>query len=167
MQNNQVTPDDSVAWISVRRDAAVVVASLVFLALGGAFFLTAIKLDLGSVTMPGPGLFPTLAASILVILSGVMLVQTISGLRSRKAAQIELGHGNSALAAGLLIAVAALFEPTGALLTSFVLVGVLAAVFTGRWLLALLFAAALSGTVMFVFPRVLGVPLPPGIFSPF
>lgn len=167
MQNNQVTTDEDRAWVSVSRDVALLVASLVFVALGGAFFLGAIKLDLGSVTMPGPGLFPTLAAGILVILSGTMLVRGIIGWRSRAAARIDLGHGNSALAAVLLVAVAVLFETTGALLTSFILVGVLAAAFTGRWLLALLFAAALSGTVMFVFPRVLGVPLPPGLFSPF
>ena len=167
MENNQVTSDDGIAWISVRRDVAVIVASLVFLALGGAFLWTAIKLDFGSMTMPGPGLSPTLAASFLVILSSIMLVQGIIGLRLRTAVRIELGHRNSALAGGLLVAVAALFETTGALITSFVLVGVLAATFTGRWLLALLFAAALSASVMFIFPRVLEVPLPVGLFSPF
>jgi putative tricarboxylic transport membrane protein len=163
-----VASNADIPWLSAGREVASLVMSLVFLGLSAVFLIAAARLDLGSATMPGPGMFPTLAAGLLTVLSGVAVIRAILGLRSRTGATIGIGHLNSLLAAALLVAMAVLFEPTGAMLSSFVFVGVLAAALTRRRLwAAALFSAALSIAVVLVFQRALEVPLPTGLFTPF
>lgn len=156
------------AWISVSREAASLVVSLALLVVGIAFLGNAIRLDFGSVAMPGPGMFPTLAAGLLSVLAAIMAARNARALSSRSGAEIEIGHRNSALAAGLLLLMSAVFEPLGATLSAFVLVAILAVTFTGRrWWAAVLFAAGLSVAVVFVFERLLEVSLPHGILRLF
>jgi putative tricarboxylic transport membrane protein len=163
-----VASSADIPWVSGRREVASLVVSLVFLGLSAVFLIAAVRLDLGSATMPGPGMFPTLAAGLLTILSGMTVIRALIGLRSRTGVTVGIGHMNSVLAAALLVAMAALFERTGAILSSFVFVAALAAALTRRRLwAAVLFAAALSVAVVLVFQQALEVPLPTGLFNPF
>ena len=163
-----MTPDANSTWVSVSREAASLVVSLALLAVGIAFLASAVRLEFGSVKMPGPGMFPTVAAGLLTAFAAIMAVRGFWNLRLRSGAEIGIGHRNSVLAAGLLLAMAALFEPLGATLSAFALVAILAVTFTGRrWWAAVLFAAGLSVAVVLVFERLLEISLPPGIFRLF
>lgn len=163
-----MTPEADSTWVSVSREAASFAASLTLLVLGIVFLIGAIRLDFGSVTMPGPGMFPTLAAALLTLLTAIMTVRSFRSLRERTGLQIGLGHSNSVLAAALLAVMAAVFEPLGIAISAFVFVAALALLFTRRrWWAACLFAAALTCGVVLIFERLLEVSLPAGILRLF
>lgn len=161
-------PPDNSAWVSASRETANLVVAVALLGFGIVFLIGAVRLDFGSVTLPGPGMFPTLAAALLALLAAVMAAQRVRSVRQRSGTRIGIGHRNSILAAGLLLVMAGVFETLGTTLAAFAFLALLAAVLTGQsWWKAVLFAAALTIVVVLVFERLLEVSLPAGMLRLF
>jgi len=141
--------------------------ALAFLAFGALYLVQAVRLPLGSVEQPGPGLFPILVAAFLVVSGFAFLLQClrqvpgtftlparearrrVTGIAAALAAFCLLlpwlGYGATAF--GLLLAILRLFGLT-------------------RWAVTTVVASVATAASYYLFAVVLGVPLPSGFWSP-
>jgi divalent metal cation (Fe/Co/Zn/Cd) transporter len=166
--------------VSARR-GGVVVAGL--LAAVGVFFVwQSSQLDLGNVDLPGPGFFPLVLGTVLLVFSAVIGIgdwraskrDAIKNDAIRndairndaiKSEAVELGHRDVAIAIAALLAVPLVFEPLGAYIT-LGLFGTVLLVLLGRVppLLAIGAACLAMAGCWYFFQVLLGLQLPTGLF---
>ena len=138
------------------------IGSLFFLLTGGFALFHSLKYPIGSLNMPGPGMFP-LALSILLCMLGIVIF--VSGRREEKfvwripikqfARPLEI----FVLTVGFVLA----FEPLGFLITSFLyLFGLFLWVCRFRLWVALMWAIILMPASFIFFGKILGLLLPMG-----
>jgi len=137
------------------------------LALAAWTLVDSARYGIGSLTAPGPGLFPFLLAGILCVVCLALLLQQVMrpGLAARSDAPPPLDNRRKPfwLVAALLFGYALLLEPLGFVLSSFVCMSVLfKAGNTWRWPAAVAAAAATVAIAYVVFVVLLNVPLPRG-----
>lgn len=153
------------------RDAASAAA----LALLAVFALTqSLRLDVGSVTRPGPGFFP-LVLSVVLLAVSVGLVAAAWRRRSRPDAPAggEVPPGEESPRHGALVATVAglavyiaIFERAGFVVATTALLAFLFAVVARyRWPLSLAAALAITLLARLVFDTWLQVRLPPGLLG--
>jgi putative tricarboxylic transport membrane protein len=141
------------------RDHAAAGVLLLF-ALGGAW--EAHRLSIGGPGRPGPGFFPFWLALALAMVAVALLLRTAAprpdadpGARPR--------YGKVVLALGVGAAYAAVVEPLGFVVTTFVfLVFLLTTIESRRWVSSLAIAAGTALASHVVFKVWLAVPLPAG-----
>jgi putative tricarboxylic transport membrane protein len=143
-------------------------ASLIFLAFGLYGIILSLQLPLGNLREPGPAMLP-ISLSILLCVSGGLWL--IYGKKKQEAGKIVwsalvkrlITPGKILLAtAGFVF----IFERAGYLVTSFLYVFVLFFwISRFRFLIALGLALLIGAGSWYFFGRVLGVPLPQGIFD--
>lgn len=149
-----------------RGSTSVAVA---LLALAAWTLVDSARYGIGSVTAPGPGLFPLLLAGVLCVVSVALLIHQgrRSGAQARpddpQPADDRRGRKTFWFVAALLFAYTLLLEPLGFVLSSFVCLSVLfKAGNAWRWPAASLAAAATVAIAYVVFIVLLNVPLPRG-----
>jgi putative tricarboxylic transport membrane protein len=141
------------------RGGGMAIAAM--LAGSGAFFVwQAALLDLGTLQLPGPGLFPLLLGVAII---GFAAVVGVECWRSPQGEAIELGHRDVAIAVAALLGVPVLFEPLGAYIT-LGLFGTVMLVFIARVRVLPAIAAAAVGMAAcwYFFQQLLGLQLPTG-----
>jgi len=114
-----------------------------------------------TVSLPGPGFFPTVLAVLLVTAAAVLLVLALRG-GTDEAEPVSLGGHDTWLTAGALFMVAFLFERAGATLALGLFVTLLGWRVARTSLPKAVAAGVIAGVAVWLaFDRVLGVPLPP------
>ena len=149
---------------------AVPIASLCFVALGGVYLAKSLELPIGSAARPGAGLYPFLVGITLVALSVSFFIQSLKLIETQQERAEPFPRGKDrqrvmAVAATLFFFVVFL-NPLGYMICSIALMGAILRLLGlrswGKVVLISLFTAAIS---YYLFFSILGVPLPPGIFS--
>ncbi len=136
--------------------------------LGGAVTVVlSLGMPLGSLRMPGPGMFPMAMGALLMLLSGIWTVRFIW---QHEAAREGLFWGTSLKRVlpfvGAMALCVLLLDALGYLLTSFVLLLVLFGLTGSRaWALNFFLASGVAGVSYLVFVRWLQVPLPRGLLG--
>ncbi len=147
--------------IDLRRGE--IAAAVVLLVLALAIVWTAVLMPAGTMGTPGPGLFPRALGSLLALTSIALLIRAWR-LPSDRPETIALGHTQIWLTVLVLAVVAFIFERAGYLISAALFMVVLLRAFGGiTWTRAALAAIATSLISYYVFVRVLGVGLPPGV----
>jgi len=144
------------------RHGGMVVAG--FLAAVGALFIwQASLLDLGNLSLPGPGFFP-LVLAVLLFLFAIVIGADRWHTRSN-GETVELGHRDVLIVLGAALLVPLTFEWLGAYL-SLGLFGVTVLVFIARVSLLLAIAASAAGMLAcwYFFQQLLALRLPLGPF---
>lgn len=145
------------------------------LIIGLAFVVGGIALGMASFGMPGlggqmvgPGLLPTIVAAGFVLFGGGLALQ---GLKSARVALPPLTvlswqalRVPTVVIGGLLLYIAVL-EPIGFLVATTAYVAAVILVSGGRLVSGLIFAAAITLGIDWVFLNLMGVPLPAGIIG--
>jgi len=147
-------------------NAGDTVAGIFGILLGGAVIIGAVRLHLGTPQEPQPGFFPFVAAVILVVLCGILLVQALCGHRQGMEAFGEMWRP-VILIAGLFV-YAVVLDVVGYVVATTVLsVVVLRVLDTKTWWKLLVISLALSLGTYLLFDRLLDVSLPEGVLGGF
>ena len=121
------------------------------------------KLPAGTVHAPGPGFFPWWTSLALLVLAGVLLIQTLVSRAAPETGQARGGVVRVAALLAVLGAYAVGLEPAGYPLCTFLLVlFMLRVIAVYRCPIALALAVGVAGGSYVVFALWLRVPLPPG-----
>lgn len=149
---------------------ALPIVSFCFLVLGGVYLAGSLDLPMGSAARPGAGLFPFLVGIALVALSSPLFIRSLRLKETQQEKTEPFPRGKDrqrvmAVAAALFFFVV-LLKPLGYIICSIALMGATLRLLGLRsWakiVLTSIFTAAIS---YYLFFSILGVPLPPGIFS--
>lgn len=151
------------------RKLGDMIGSLVLLCLGAWAIIGGVKLQLGKVSEPQPGFFPFWGGVVLVVLSGILLVQAWSGsYKAGKGAEAFGAIWRPMIMIIGLIAYVVLLSPLGYLIATFVLSIVLLRVLGTNRAWGLVFAAfCIAFGSYILFDRFLNVTLPAGILARF
>ena len=139
-----------------------ILASLFFLVVGIGVILGSLQLPLGTALEPMPGFFPLLAG---ILLSGVSIVQLIQSLLNSSPQKRYFGNLQrpTYLIMGL-IAFCIILNYAGYIVSTVFLSAVILWVMgTRTWWKLVVVTISLSLVTYFLFDRVLGLPLPPGL----
>lgn len=149
---------------------ALPIVSFCFLVLGGVYLAKSLELPMGSAARPGAGLYPFLVGITLVALSVSFLIQSLQAKETQPERGEPFPRGKDrqrvmAVAAALFFFVLFL-NPLGYIICSIALMGAILRLLGlrswGKVVLTSIFTTAIS---YYLFFSILGVPLPPGIFS--
>jgi hypothetical protein len=146
------------------------ICSLVLLGVAVAACWGAAQHEVGTLSSPGPGLFPLILGAVLGVLSLIILVRD---LQARQAATPAAVPGGVAVFAKeiiyvllALVAYGLLLIPLGFIVTTFMVFGFLLRFVTKQnWYLAVGGAAALAVGAYVIFDIFLRVPLPQGVLG--
>jgi putative tricarboxylic transport membrane protein len=146
------------------RKTSDLLASVFGIFIGVAIMIGATRLRLGTPTEPQPGFFPFVAASILVVLCGVLFIQAFLGRSQGAEAFGELWRP-AILIAGMLV-YSFVLDALGYIIATIVLAAVVLRVLDTKpwWKLAVISLALSIGTYL-LFDRLLDVSLPAGILA--
>jgi putative tricarboxylic transport membrane protein len=143
--------------------------SLFWLSVGGLISYGAVRLGLGSIRDPGPGLIPLLIGSFLELLALILLARSLSSkVRKETVAETILGENWKKRGAVVisLLAYSILLSVLGFLISTFLLLSFLFNISgTKGWYVRVIGAAVLVVACFFVFRVWLGCPLPLGILQ--
>jgi len=148
------------------RKTGDVIGSLVLLFVSAWAIIGGIKLHLGKASEPQPGFFPFWGGVVIAGLSGILLVQALSG-RSKGSEPFGALWRPLIMIIGLIVYVAFL-DSLGYIISTLVLAIILLRVLGTKkpWVLAL--AALIIAFVSYVlFDRLLNVTLPRGVLGSF
>ena len=152
-----------IAW---DRQAIVALCSLL-VAVG--YLWEALRMPLGTIVSPGPGVVPISLGLITAVLSIVLLAQTWPGKEKRQEPVILPAGAPGRRVAGVwmgLLAYAMLVNVLGHLLMAAVLsTGCLRILGMRRWRDAILLSMFLSVASFYLFAVLLDVPLPEGLWA--
>lgn len=158
--------DSPASWLEVTEKHGTLAAAILGFATGFAFLLGSAGLEAGTAALPGPAVFPGLAAAGLMVSSVVLGWRSIRAPADAGGDRLGFGHRNSLAALVALLALAAVFEAAGFVLTGIALVAVLTRLLSKTaWWRALLFAVLANLLFYALFTRLLGVALPAGLLS--
>jgi len=145
------------------RKPGEIVVGLCFAAIGIAFVIGAVKLQIGVPTEPHPGFFPFIDGVILIGLSLLFLIQVWRGRTGNRPAFGGI-KGPVIVVLALILYVATL-ETVGYVITTAVLSAVVLYVLETKPRIIVLVSLVLSLVSYLLFARVLGVTLPPGLLT--
>jgi putative tricarboxylic transport membrane protein len=150
--------------VTAKPKSADAIAGGAFLLVGLGAVVGAIQLQIGTPSEPQPGFFPFLAGSLLMFLSGLLVVQGLRGRSSGGEPFTKLRQ--PVLAMMGLIGFVLLLEPLGYILATASLTAVLLLVLKVRRGLGYVLTVILLPVGSYLlFDRLLDVPLPEGILS--
>jgi putative tricarboxylic transport membrane protein len=150
--------------VTAKPKSADAIAGGAFLLVGLGAVVGAIQLQIGTPSEPQPGFFPFLAGSLLMFLSGLLVVQGLRGRSSGGEPFTKLRQ--PVLAMMGLIGFVLVLEPLGYILATASLTAVLLLVLKVRRGLGYVLTVILLPVGSYLlFDRLLDVPLPEGILS--
>ncbi len=146
---------------------ALPVVSFCFLLLSLGYLRGGLELPLGSADRPGAGVYPLLVGILLVVLSFSLFLQSLRG-RAARDREEPFPRGADLKRVAAIGSVLALFvillKPLGYAPTSFLLMAATLRLLGQKsWIRIIFVSAACAILSHFLFARLLGVPLPPGI----
>ena len=147
------------------RKTGGIVVGCCFLAVGIAFAIGAVKLQIGGPTEPLPGFFPFWDGLLLIVLSVLYLFHVWSGREGESQAFGRLG--GLALVIGTLVLYVAALEMLGYIITTACLCAVVLKVLETKPRLIVLVSLVLPVASYLIFDRLLGVMLPAGLLTLF
>ena len=159
-------------WGQVRlqvRTAELIGATLLLLLSLGAF-VVAWGMPDGSLSAPGPGVFPLGLSGALGIVSLGLMIRAIglSQVRDSDETLVTIGHQQIWITIAALIGFALIFEWAGYLLSATLFLSILLTSFSTLSRTKVFFAAALGAILSWLFfAKLLGVNLPRGFFENF
>jgi hypothetical protein len=145
-----------------------IAVAAVLLALAGYIFLAASALPFGTFHVPQTAFFPKILALLLLILSGVLLAQTLVGTEARRASEKIPPEGwvRIGVTLAMLAVFALVLERVGFLLATFLLMIILLrAIEAQDWRKVIVVALATALISYGLFAWLLGVPLPAGVLG--
>ena len=148
-----------------RSDAAV---SVILIGLAGFILLESRHLSFGTMRVPQTAFFPKILAVLLLIFSGIALLQAIIGTKSSTRSEPLAAEGWTRIGATLatMVGFAFVLERAGFFLTTFLLmILLLRAIEAQRWSKVIGIAVATALISYAIFGWLLGIPLPTGIFG--
>ncbi len=140
-------------------------SSLLFIAFSISIITSSLKLGIGTLRAPGPGLMGFLASILLLILSLIILIQ-----ESKKGSGEKASFGLDTLSKPFIITVALcgyalIFDTLGFLLSSFILMTIMLLVSSPRrWYYHIFVAFIIVNVSYLVLCKLLRVIFPVGIF---
>ena len=147
---------------------ADVTVALILTGLAAFILLEAGKLSFGSVRVPQTAFFPVILATLLLILSLILLAQALRSAPTGRSPERIEAEGWSRIGATLvtLVGFALVLERLGFLLSTFLLmVLLLRAIEPQAWHKVLAVALVTSLVVYAIFGWLLGIPLPAGVLG--
>ncbi len=147
------------------RKPGEIAVGLGFLAIGIVFAVSSIRLKIGVPTEPQPGFFPFFDGIILIVLSGLFLVQAWRG-RAGDSPAFGKVWGPAIVVLTLILYVATL-ETLGYLITTAILSAIVLRVMETKPLVLVLVSLILAVVSYLLFDRLLGVTLPRGLMAAF
>jgi putative tricarboxylic transport membrane protein len=139
--------------------------ALALLVVGGVYLASALPLPLGTMARPGPGFFP-IAVGVFALVVGAVWV-AIAMRRVPAAAGPAFASASSRgrllSTAGVLVGFCLLLPWVGYPVAAFLFVAVLLRVLGAGWFTSVGTAVASAAVSYYLFARLLGVPLPPGV----
>ncbi len=139
-------------------------AGLILILIGAGVIVGALKLRVGSATEPQPGFFPFVGGVLLLILSSILLVQTLRGRSVGTKAFGELRRP-----AILIVAMAGyviILDGVGYVIATIMLSAIVLRILeTKSWWVIVAVSVLLSVGSYILFDRLLGVTLPSGILA--
>ncbi len=130
-------------------------------ALGVSFVVLSLPIPRGEVRSPGPGFMPLVMGAALTVLGAASAARA---WRARSASAVPIGNRKVLLCVVALTASALLLQPLGFLPTMALFLAVLfRALGPAPWWKAVTVAVVAAIGLWFLFDRVLGVLLPPGV----
>ncbi|MDP1989513.1 MAG: tripartite tricarboxylate transporter TctB family protein [Syntrophales bacterium] len=147
------------------RKSGDIVVGLFFLAIGIVFMIGAIKLQVGVPTEPRPGFFPFIDGAILIVLSGLFLIQAWGGKAGESQAFGKMG--GPILVVLTLILYVATIDTLGYVITTTILSAVVLKVMETKPRVLVLVSLILAVVSYLLFDRLLGVTLPRGLLAAF
>lgn len=149
--------------ITVTKQQGETGMALVLLTVSFFLIFTAIRMPLGTATLPGPGLMPLAIGTALAFTSLGLLVVTLTR-RGAKPGAVQLGSRDILVASVGLLWVSLLFEHLGFFLCMGVFLLILSREFSrGGWFKPMLFALLWVSAAYWFFVHTLGVSLPRGL----
>ena len=145
-----------------------IAVALLLAGLAGWLFLQANKLNFGTMRVPQTAFFPKVLASLLLVFTVLLLVQSLRERESSERSEKIEPEGWFRIGATLatLIGFAFVLEWLGFLLSTFLLmVLLLRAIEPQNWLRVLAIALATSVSAYLIFAWLLNIPLPAGILG--
>jgi putative tricarboxylic transport membrane protein len=148
---------------AAKAKSADTIAGGLFLLVGVGAVIGAVGLQIGTPSEPQPGFFPFMAGLGLMILSGLLVVQSIRGRTSGAEPFVQLRKPIQAMLG--LAGFAIVLEPLGYVLATAALSTVLLLVLDVKKGWGYAFIILLSVGSYLLFDRLLDVPLPEGILG--
>jgi hypothetical protein len=146
-------------------------SGLVLLVFGIVILVKSIEYPFGNLQMPGAAVFPILASSLLIVISGAIAISSF--LKPKRdqgspvsAPQFRKTFGRIVVGVGALLAYRYLLTFIGFAPACFLFILFLAKVL-GRytWKSSLLFSAVTAVSCYYLFQIILKIPMPEGIFG--
>jgi hypothetical protein len=157
-----VSEENEKTWTIRNGDC---LSGIVLLGLALYLVFEALKLPFGTVARPGPGFYPTLLAVMLVGMSGAVFFHSLRSAAGLFQVRFLARSGHIGITFAAIVVYAALLEPLGFLLCTFVLVlMLLVGIGKVTWRRSILVSAVGTIVVYLIFTW-LGIPLPKGIFA--
>ena len=155
---------------NVSTAKARIVTGVLTLAIFAIYLWQADGLPAGRMNAPGPGLFPMFVAGIILCAGVVTVFDGVMMLRRDEAFDLPLKRSLARTLAmlGALLMLAVLLPITGRVITPFLTILAITLTLSDRsWIHSLLWSIALTALVWVTFVKLLGIPLPRGVFLSF
>ena len=147
---------------------STIAASLILAGLAGLILFEASRLAFGSIRVPQTGFFPSILATLLLLFSIALLIQTrrqAGGANREEPIKSEAWIRISITLAAML-GFALVLEKLGFLLSTFtVMLLLLRVIEPQKWSRVIAIAVATALVSYFLFARLLNIPLPPGVLE--
>jgi len=150
------------------RSGRLLVAGFTLM-LGVAYLWQSLRLDFGTMDQPGPALFPTIVAFLVLGAAVVVVLEELTTGRSAGRPDSPVGDDRRRVLAffGSVVGFVLLLPVLGQLLATFVFTAAMVRVLGNRsWLVTVLAAGGVSALSYLVFVEALGVPMPEGLLIP-
>ena len=147
--------------VSMHRGEMAVGAVLLLFA--SAILWGAFQMSVGTSGAPGPGFFPRILGSMLVLISLGLIIRALR-LEPAEDVTVALGHRDITLTVLALLVFGLVFEYAGFVLSATLFMLVLLRAFAKRgWLASIATAVAIVLVTYYAFVKLLGVSLPAGL----
>jgi len=147
-----------------------IIPAIIWIIIGLTVMMVSHGMSLGTLQTPGPGLFPFLLGSLLLIISLSIFINSLNVTKKISVGTDETGiwsgieYKNVLIIGVSLVAYALLLVKLGFLITAFLFLFVLFSVFDSRrWILTLVVSLITISITYTLFVLILQVELPPGL----
>ena len=148
------------------KNLSETLGSILLFLVGVGAIIGAVRLHVGSPTVPQPGFFPFMAGISLIILSSIIFIQGWLGHGEEKVAFGEVRR--PALMLAVLIALVMVLDRLGYVIGTFIACALILRILNVKsWRVLIITSLGLSVGTYVIFDRLLGIDLPMGMLVRF